>query len=57
MLHGDLVEHPKRILIIEDDVDIADMLGVHLREERFEIVHCAGGNEGLRLLEQEAGTC
>lgn len=54
MLHGDLVEHQKRILIIEDDVDIADMLGVHLREERFEIVHCARGDDGLRRLEQEA---
>jgi two-component system, OmpR family, response regulator len=48
------VEHQKRILIIEDDVDIADMLGVHLREERFEIVHCARGDDGLRRLEQEA---
>ncbi|MGB6487897.1 MAG: response regulator transcription factor [Steroidobacteraceae bacterium] len=52
--HGDLVEQQKRILIIEDDVDIADMLGVHLREERFEIVHCARGDDGLRRLEQEA---
>jgi two-component system OmpR family response regulator len=52
--HGDPVEHQKRILIIEDDVDIADMLGVHLREERFEIVHCARGDDGLRRLEQEA---
>jgi two-component system, OmpR family, response regulator len=47
------VEQQKRILIIEDDVDIADMLGVHLREERFEIVHCARGDDGLRRLEQE----
>jgi len=52
--HGDPVEHQKRILIIEDDVDIADMLGVHLREERFEIVHCARGDDGVRRLEQEA---
>ncbi len=44
----------KRILIIEDDADIAEMLGVHLREERYEIVHCARGDEGLRCLEQEA---
>ena len=48
------MEQQKRILIIEDDVDIADMLGVHLREERFEIVHCARGDDGLRRLEQEA---
>jgi two-component system, OmpR family, response regulator len=53
LLHGDLVEQQKRILIIEDDVDIADMLGVHLREERFDIGHCARGDDGLRRLEQE----
>ncbi len=48
------MEQQKRILIIEDDTDIADMLGVHLREERYEIVHCARGDEGLRRLNQEA---
>jgi DNA-binding response OmpR family regulator len=53
LLRGELVEQQKRILIIEDDVDIADMLGVHLREERFEITHCARGDDGLRRLEQE----
>lgn len=47
------MEQHKRILIIEDDLDIADMLGVHLREERYQIVHCARGDEGLRRLEAE----
>ncbi|HEY1892294.1 MAG TPA: response regulator transcription factor [Steroidobacteraceae bacterium] len=47
------MEKPKRILIIEDDADIADMLGVHLREEHYQIVHCARGDDGLRRLEQE----
>jgi two-component system, OmpR family, response regulator len=48
------MEQQKRILIIEDDADIADMLGVHLREERYDIVHCARGDDGLQRLEQEA---
>ncbi len=48
------MEQHKRILIIEDDADIAEMLGLHLREERYDIVHCARGDEGLRRLEQEA---
>src|SRR5213076_2615016 len=43
---------PKRILIVEDDVDIANILSLHLRDERYEVVHSADGNEGLRLLEQ-----
>ncbi|SAL70478.1 two component transcriptional regulator [Caballeronia choica] len=46
------MDHPKRILIVEDDVDIADVLSLHLRDERYEVVHSADGAEGLRLLEQ-----
>lgn len=42
----------KRILIVEDDVDIANVLSLHLRDERYEVVHSADGSEGLRLLEQ-----
>ncbi len=46
------MDHPKRILMVEDDVDIANVLSLHLRDERYEVVHSADGNEGLRLLEQ-----
>src|SRR5690242_9207100 len=46
------MDKPKRILIVEDDVDIANLLSLHLRDERYEVVHSADGNEGLRLLEQ-----
>jgi len=46
------MEHPKRILLVEDDVGIANVLAMHLRDERYEVVHSADGAEGLRLLEQ-----
>jgi len=46
------MDRPKRVLIVEDDADIADVLALHLRDERYEVVHCADGNEGLRRLEQ-----
>jgi DNA-binding response OmpR family regulator len=46
------MDNPKRILIVEDDVDIANVLSLHLRDERYEVVHSADGNEGLRLLKQ-----
>lgn len=46
------MEHPKRILVVEDDVGIADVMCLHLRDERYEVVHCADGAEGLRRLEQ-----
>ncbi|ANN66145.1 response regulator transcription factor [Bordetella bronchialis] len=42
---------PKRILIVEDDAHIAELLGLHLRDEGYEVVHAADGDSGLRLLE------
>ena len=46
------MDQPKRILIVEDDIHIADLLTLHLRDEHYDVVHCADGNEGLRRLEQ-----
>src|SRR5262245_13911678 len=42
---------PKRILIVEDDAHIAELLRLHLRDEGYEVVHAADGDTGLRLLE------
>ena len=42
----------KRVLIVEDDAHIAELLRLHLRDEGFEVVHAADGDEGLRLVEQ-----
>ncbi len=46
------MEHAKRILLVEDDIGIANVLAMHLRDERYEVVHSADGAEGLQLLEQ-----
>ena len=46
------MDQPKRILVVEDDSHIADLIGLHLRDEHFEVVHSADGEKGLRLLEQ-----
>ena len=46
------MDHSKRVLIVEDDADIANVLALHLRDEHYEVVHSADGSEGLRLLEQ-----
>lgn len=43
---------PKKLLIVEDDANIAELLQLHLREEGFEIVHAADGSLGLELLKQ-----
>jgi DNA-binding response OmpR family regulator len=44
----------KRILIVEDDAHIAELLELHLRDEGFSVTRAADGNEGLRLLEGAA---
>ncbi|OZI59587.1 response regulator transcription factor [Bordetella genomosp. 11] len=41
----------KRILIVEDDAHIAELLRLHLRDEGYDVVHAADGDNGLRLLE------
>lgn len=46
------MEQAKRVLVVEDDAHIADLICLHLRDERFEVVHSADGEQGLRLLEQ-----
>lgn len=38
--------HKKRILLVEDDPDIADVLALHLRDEGYEVTHAADGNDG-----------
>jgi two-component system copper resistance phosphate regulon response regulator CusR len=43
-----------RILVIEDDTAIADFLLRGLREEGFDVVHAADGDEGRLRLKSEA---
>lgn len=38
----------KRILVIEDDRDIADLVALHLRDAGSEVTLCHHGEEGLR---------
>ena len=42
----------RRILLVEDDAHIADLLTLHLRDEGMAVVHCARGDDGVRQLEQ-----
>jgi two-component system OmpR family response regulator len=42
----------KRVLIVEDDMPIAELLRLHLGDEGYKVEHAADGNEGLRLLQQ-----
>ena len=35
------MEQTKRVLVVEDDLHIADLICLHLRDEQFEVVHSA----------------
>ncbi len=43
---------PKRILIVEDDANIAELLRLHLGDEGYEVVHAADGHTGAREVER-----
>ncbi len=43
---------PRRVLLVEDDAHIADLLCLHLRDEGLEVVHCARGDDGLKEIER-----
>lgn len=45
-----IMELPKRVLIVEDDMPIADLLRMHLQDEGYQVTHCADGNQGLAQL-------
>ena len=42
----------KRVLLVEDDADIAEIVALHLRDEGYAVEHATDGTEGLRLIEQ-----
>ncbi|MYM74248.1 response regulator [Duganella sp. FT134W] len=41
------MEPAKRVLIVEDDLHIADLLRMHLQDEGYQVTHCADGAQGL----------
>ena len=41
------METAKRVLIVEDDMPIADLLRMHLQDEGYQVTHCADGAQGL----------
>ena len=39
----------RRILVVEDEPDIAQLIALHLRDEGFEVTIASDGHEGIRL--------
>lgn len=44
------MDKPKRVLIVEDDLDLAGLLAIHLKDEGYAVTHCADGHDGLAQL-------
>ena len=44
--------HSKRILIVEDDAHIAELMGMHLQDEGYSVERAADGDAGAGLLER-----
>ncbi|RYF62921.1 MAG: response regulator transcription factor, partial [Comamonadaceae bacterium] len=44
------MDTPKRVLIVEDDAHIAELLRMHLHDEGYAVTHAADGHAGLREL-------
>jgi DNA-binding response OmpR family regulator len=44
---------PKKILIVEDDTNVAKAMGIRLKSAGYEVVTAENGVEGLRLAEKE----
>lgn len=47
-----MAEKRKRILIVDDEKSMREMLGIMLRRDQFDVVEAANGMEGLKLFEQ-----
>ncbi|UVE16999.1 response regulator transcription factor [Pseudomonas sp. LS44] len=44
----------KRVLIVEDDAHIAELLRMHLSDEGYVVEHAADGAVGMRMLEENS---
>ncbi len=42
-----------KILVVDDEKEIADLIGLYLRNDGFEVVTCYRGSEALGLIEKE----
>ena len=42
----------KRVLIVEDDAHIAELLRMHLHDEGYAVTHAADGHAGMRALQR-----
>lgn len=44
---------PKKILIVEDDLDLAEMLSAYFRVQGYSVTNASWGEDGVRLVEED----
>ncbi len=50
--HNRAMDTARRVLIVEDDAHIAELLRLHLHDEGYAVTHAADGHAGVRELER-----
>ncbi|NIP22932.1 MAG: response regulator [Phycisphaerae bacterium] len=47
------MSEPKKILIVEDDLDLAEMLSAYFRVQGYTVANASWGEDGVRLVEED----
>jgi PleD family two-component response regulator len=47
------VSDPKKILIVEDDLDLAEMLNAYFRVQGYNVITASWGEDGVKLVEED----
>ena len=50
---GDIIVPPKRILYIEDKIEMISLTRIFLRQKGFEVLGALGGEQGLETIKRE----
>jgi len=51
---GSFKSSPRRVLVIEDEKDIADLIALHLKRDGHEVTTIENGEEALRVLSEDS---
>ena len=47
----------QKVLVVEDDINIAELLRLYLQKDGFEVSHAADGGKAVEMAKDRALTC
>lgn len=53
MIAGEVTDVRKKILVVDDEQAIADLIEVYLAGEGWEVIKCDNGTDAVRYVEEE----